>query len=55
MLVTRKRTIENVHIYLNNKKLEIVPEMKYLGIWFDHKLNFDKHVESIAEKSTKLI
>jgi len=29
--------------------------MKYLGIYFDSRLIFDKHIGNIAEKSTKLI
>ena len=55
MVITRKRIVGNIGIYLNNKRLEIIPEVKYLGLWFDHKLSFDKHVETIAEKSKMLI
>jgi len=29
--------------------------MKYLGIFFDNKLDFHKHIENITEKSRKLI
>jgi len=29
--------------------------MKYLGIYFDSWLTFDKHIKYIAENSTKLI
>ena len=29
--------------------------MKYLGIYFDSRLNFHKHIEHIAEKSRKMI
>jgi len=29
--------------------------MKYLGIYFDNRLNFHKHIEQTAEKSRKLI
>jgi hypothetical protein len=32
-----------------------VKEMKYLGIYFDGWLTFDKHIRYIAENSTKLI
>jgi hypothetical protein len=39
MLITRKRNIENIHIYLNNKSLEVLKEIKYLGIYFDRRLN----------------
>ena len=31
MLITRKRNNENINIYRNNRRLEVVKEMKYLG------------------------
>jgi len=49
------RNNENINIYLNNRRLEVVKEMKYLGIYFDSRLTFDKHIKYIAENSTKLI
>jgi hypothetical protein len=55
MLITRKGKNENIDIYLNNRRLEVVKEMKYLGIYFDSRLTFDKHISYIAENSTKLI
>jgi len=42
-------------MYLNNRRLEVVKEIKYLGIYFDSRLTFDNHVRYIAENSTKLI
>jgi len=30
-------------------------EMNYLGIYFDNRLNFYKHIEHITEKSRKMI
>jgi len=44
-----------INIYLNNRRLEQVKEIKYLGIYFDSRLTFDKHIENTAEKSTTLI
>ena len=55
MLISRKRSNDNINIYLNNRKMEQVKEMKYLGIYFDSRLSFDRHIENIAEKSTTLI
>jgi hypothetical protein len=57
MLITRKRkrNREDINIFLNNKRLEQVKEMKYLGIYYDNRLNFHKHTEHIAEKSRKMI
>jgi len=52
MLIARKKKShrENINIYLNNKGLEHVKEMKYLGICFDNRLNFHKHMEHTTEK-----
>jgi len=33
MFITRKRNIESTNIYINNRRLEIVKGMKYLGIY----------------------
>jgi hypothetical protein len=54
MLITRKRSNKSINIYLNNRKLEAVEEMKYLGIYFDSRLTFDNHIQYTAENSTKL-
>jgi len=35
MLITKKRNNTNINIYLNNRRLEVIKEMKYLGIYFD--------------------
>jgi hypothetical protein len=40
---------------INNRRLEIVKEMKYLGIYFDDRLTFNTHIKYLAENSTKLI
>jgi hypothetical protein len=55
MRISRKRRNDNINIYLNNRRLEQVKEIKYLEIYFDSRLKFDKHIENIAEKSTTLI
>ena len=47
MLISRKRSNDNINIYLNNRRLEQVKEIKYLGIYFDSRLTFDKHTENI--------
>ena len=54
MLISRKRNNENININLNNR-LELVKEMKYLGIYFNSRLTFDKRIPYTAEYSTKLI
>ena len=56
MLIARKKKSPRKHLlYLNNNRLEQVNEMKYLGIYFDKKLNFHKHIEHTTEKSKKII
>ena len=45
MLITRKRKQGVIKIFLNNKSLEQVNVMKYLGIHFDSRLSFYKHIE----------
>ena len=55
MLISRKRSNDNINIYLNNRRLEQVKEIKYLRIYFDSRLKFDEHIENITEKSTTLI
>jgi len=57
MVVTRKKRKENknVLIYLNNKPVEQVNNIEYLGIIIDSKLNFREHMIHTAIKCTKLI
>ena len=40
---------------MNNKPLEQVNNIKYLGIIIDSKLNFREHIIYLARKCTKLI
>jgi hypothetical protein len=51
----RKRNTGKIAIYLNNKRLEVVNDLKYLGIFFDSRLTFDKHIRYIADNSAELI
>jgi ribonuclease HI len=57
MLMNRRKRKERkeVEIYLNNKILEQVNKIKYLGIIFDSKMTFKDHVNYIEEKCNKLI
>ena len=50
-----KRSHDDINILLNNRRLEHVTEIKYLGIYFDSRLTFYKHIEHITEKSRTLI
>jgi hypothetical protein len=57
MVVTRKKRRENkdVSIYLNNKPLEQVDNIKYLEIIIDSKLNFKYYIIYTSRKCTTLI
>jgi hypothetical protein len=57
MLVSRRRRRENkeISVYMNNKLLEQVQKIKYLGIIIDSKLNCREHIMYISSKCTKLI
>jgi len=52
LLVTTKTSGDNrtLNIYLNNKRLAQVSELKYLGMYFDSRFSFDRHVDNITGK-----
>jgi ribonuclease HI len=51
----KRREQKEIKVYLNNKPLEQVVGMRYLGIIMDHKFRFQDHIYYAAEKCTKLI
>ena len=55
--MTRKTSGDNrtLNIYLNNKRLEQVSELKYQGIYFDSRFNFDRHVDYVTGQCTPII
>jgi hypothetical protein len=57
LLVTTKTSEDNrtLNIYLNNKRLGQVSELKYLGIYFDSRFSFDRHIDYITGKCTPII
>jgi hypothetical protein len=48
MLITRKRNNKNINMYVNNWRLEMVKEIKYLGIYFDNQFTFDIHIKNLS-------
>jgi Reverse transcriptase (RNA-dependent DNA polymerase). len=54
LLTTRKRRIGKFKIFLNNRSLEQLNVMKYLGIHFDSTLSFYKNIKQVADKSRAL-
>ena len=57
MLMTRRKRIErkDLDVYLNNKHLRQVKNVKYLGIILDSKLTFREHITHATEKCRKII
>ena len=51
MIVLRRKRKENknITVYLNNKTLTQVTQMKYLGVTLDHKFRFQDHITYAAE------
>jgi len=45
ILFSRKHSIVNIQLYLCDREIEIVDTYKYLGIWFDSKLTWKKHID----------
>lgn len=41
---------EVMNLYIDGKSIELVNNIKYLGVIIDNRLKFDKHVEYIAKK-----
>jgi len=55
VIITRKRRQDEINIILNNRRLVQVKEIKYFGIIFYSKLNFNSHIAYISEKARKLV
>jgi hypothetical protein len=51
----KRKGKKDIEIYVNNKKLQQVNSIKYLGIIFDSKLTFRDHINYIEEKCMKLL
>ena len=57
MVISRRKRKENkeMSVYMNNKILEQVKKIKYLGIIIDSKLKFRQYIMYISSKYNKLI
>jgi len=56
MLISRRRKERKaMDIYLNNKHLEQVDKIKYLGILIHGKFKFIEHIKYITDRCTKQI
>ena len=54
-MIINKRNLTNIknNIIFNGEKIDIVSEIKYLGVMLDEKLNFEPHTKYILNKITK--
>jgi hypothetical protein len=57
MIILSRKRKENkeFNIYLNNKPLQQVSTIKYLGTVIDSKFKFSEHISYAAERSSELI
>ena len=46
---------KDIHIFINNCKLTIVSEIKYLGVIIDENLTFVRHVDYICKKIGSIV
>lgn len=53
MVFTRKRKQEDIVCWINGKRIKKTDGWKYLGIYFDEKLNFDEHIKNMTMKARK--
>ena len=51
MIVCRKRTPSSINLYLGDYQLAARDELEILGVIFDSKLSWSKHVSSIASRA----
>ena len=49
LICTRKipKTTPNLGLFLDNKKLKIVTEKKFLGVWFDWRMTWKTHINNV--------
>jgi hypothetical protein len=55
ILFTNRRNYTKPKIFMNSINIDVVNELKYLGLIIDRKLNFIKHVEYITDKCLRKI
>ena len=55
MLLTNKRSIFPSTLTLNNQPLELVQQMKYLGLIVSHILSWSQHIQATCKKARKML
>lgn len=54
IMFTNRRKVIYPRIVFRENVLKYSNQVKYLGIWFDHKLNFNYHIDHIAKRAQKI-
>ena len=55
MLLTNKRSVFPPTLTLNNQPLELVQQMKYLGLIVLHNLSWSQHIQATCKKARKML
>lgn len=50
-VIFNSRKMRTAGFHLRGKKVEVKPAVKYLGVWFDRHLKFNRHVVEVAKKA----
>lgn len=45
------KAAQDIDLRIKDYKLELVSEYKYLGVWLDNQLKYEKHVKSVVKKN----
>ena len=47
---TKQRILHDFYVYLNDERLEIVDQYKYLGVIIDSNLRWKEHVDNLCKR-----
>ena len=54
MFFHKRRTVDPIHTLLNNKAIDIVPQLNYLSIILDEHLSWKDHMAMVTGKLSKI-
>ena len=57
LICTRKipKIVPKLELTLDNKKLKIVTEKKFLGVWFDWRMTWETHIQTVKNDCTRAL
>ena len=50
----KKRTPENISLYMDNKSIDAVSHFNFLGLFIDENLSWKKHITMVTNKLSKI-